>query len=220
MSGDPKDERIRELEEEVRRLSVMLESAPDFITRVTVDGDFLYVNRVAPGYRMSDIVGTSVLSYVPPQFQERALRAIRLARETGTIQQYATLGNTGADQIGHYLTRVSPVFEDGKITSLVMIATDVTALEENRIQLQVALDATGLGIWTHLPGGTGTWDETTRQIIGDFPDGIVADLALLLEQRIHPEDRALVSDGLKQAEVTGRYGPFEHRIVRPDGEVR
>ncbi|HEY6079359.1 MAG TPA: ATP-binding protein, partial [Polyangiaceae bacterium] len=47
-----------------------------------------------------------------------------------------------------------------------------------------------------------------------------ADLALLLEQRIHPEDRALVSDGLKQAEVTGRYGPFEHRIVRPDGEVR
>jgi PAS domain S-box-containing protein len=220
MSGDPKDERIRALEDEVRRLSVMLESAPDFITRLTVDGNFLYLNRLAPGYRMADVIGTSVDNYVPPEFRERAWQAMQRARDTGTVQQYATVGSTGPDQLGHYLTRVSPVLESGQVTSLVMIATDVTELEESRTLLQVALDAGALGIWTHTPPGKGTWDETTRKIFG-VPSGAVApDLGQLLAERIHPEDRALVGESLRQAEQSGRYGPIEHRILRPDGEVR
>src|ERR1700710_1087017 len=154
---DSKDDQIRALEEEVRRLKLMLESAPDFITRLSVDGNFLYLNRVAAGFEMSDVLGTSVDNYVPPEFRERAWQAMARARETGTVQQYATLGRTGKDSVGHYLTRVSPVLEDGEGTSMVMIATDVTALEENRTLLQVALDATGLGIWTMDPAGGGTW---------------------------------------------------------------
>src|SRR4051812_3241154 len=120
---DSKDDRIRALEEEVKRLELMLESAPDFITRISVDGKFIYLNRLAPGFQMSEVVGTSVVDYVPPQFRERAWQAIEKARETATVQQYATLGPTSVDSVGHYLTRVSPVLENGKVTSLVMIAT-------------------------------------------------------------------------------------------------
>jgi PAS domain S-box-containing protein len=148
---DSKDDRIRALEDEVSRLKLMLASAPDFITRLSLDGKFLYMNRLAPGFQMSDVIGTSVDNYVPPEFRERAWQAMQQARETATVQQYATLGRTGVDTVGHYLTRVSPVLEDGEVTSLVLIATDVTALEENRTLLQVALDATGLGIWTMDP---------------------------------------------------------------------
>ncbi len=223
MSGDPKDERIRELEDEVRRLSLMLESAPDFITRITVDGKFEYLNRLAPGYSMSDVVGTSVDAYVPVEFRERAWQAMQRARETGTVQQYATLGSTGPGQIGHYLTRISPVIENDKVTSLVMIATDVTELEENRTLLQVALDATALGIWTHTPAGHGSWDETTRKIFGvvdPVEANSVPHLAKLLAERIHPDDQGIVTEGLKIAEGTDHYGPIEHRIIRPDGEVR
>jgi signal transduction histidine kinase/CheY-like chemotaxis protein len=35
---------------------------------------------------------------------------------------------------------------------------------------------------------------------------------------VHPDDRALVSEGLTQALRSGRYGPLEHRIRREDGE--
>ena len=219
MSEDSNDARVRELEEEVRRLTLMLESAPDFITRITPDGKFLYLNRLAPGYDMSQVLGTSVDSYVPPEFRERAWQAMRDASETGTTQEYATLGQTSADKVGHYLTRVSPVLENGRVTSLVLIATDVTALEESRILLQVALNATGLGIWTYDPvTGGGTWDETTRRIFGIAVDGSAPDLALVVGERVHPDDRAMVREGLAQAVRSGRYGPLEHRLKVEGGE--
>ncbi|HEX3852128.1 MAG TPA: ATP-binding protein, partial [Polyangiaceae bacterium] len=115
---------------------------------------------------------------------------------------------------------VSPVLENGEVTSLVLIATDVTELEENRTLLQIALDASGLGIWTMDPVGGGTWDETTRKIFGVSEDLPSPKLSETLAQRIHEADRARVAQGLEQAALTGRYGPLEHRIVHSDGEVR
>ena len=220
MTSDSPDDRIRALEGEVRRLTLMLESAPDFITRITVDGKFLYLNRLAPGFRMEDVLGTSVDAYVPPEFRERAHQAMRAACETGRVQEYATIGQISADKIGHYLTRVSPALEHGKPTSLVMIATDVTLLEESRTLLQLALDATGLGMWTFEPAsGTGSWDETSRRIFGVSADEPSPTLSRI-EALIHPDDRALVRDGLAEAMRTGRYGPVEHRLLSPSGEVR
>ncbi len=103
MTNDSEDVRIRALQDEVRRLTLLLESAPDFITRITVDGAFLYLNRLAPGFEMKEVLGTSVDAYVPPEFRERAHQAIQAARETGKVQEYATLGRVSADKVGHYL---------------------------------------------------------------------------------------------------------------------
>ena len=217
---ESKDDRIAALEDEVRRLRVMLESAPDFITQLTVDGKFLYLNRLAPGFQMKEVLGTTIDAYVPPEFHERAWQAIAQARDTATVQQYANLGRTGIDTVGHYLTRISPVVEHGEVSSLVLIATDVTALEENRTLLQLALDATGLGIWTMEPGGHGSSDETTRRIFGVTEQAPPAQLSKMLYERIHEADRAPVSEAFEQAKLTGRYGPLEHRIVHPSGEVR
>src|SRR5689334_21251861 len=163
MAGDEAD-RTRALEAEIRRLKAMLECAPSFVMRISLDRKLLYINQLAPGFRMEDVIGTSADNYVPEAFRERARQAVQAACETGTVQEYSTLGQISTDRVGHYLTRVSPVVEDGVITSLVVIATDVTALAEQRVQLQLALDATGLGIWTFEPGsGVTTWDATTRR---------------------------------------------------------
>ena len=217
---DSQDDRIRALEDEVKRLSVMLESAPDFITRLTVEGKLLYLNRLAPGYEMGAVLGTAMEDYIPPEYREQARLAIARARATGTVQQYANLGRNGVNTMGHYLTRISPVLEDGEVKSLVLIATDVTALEENRVLLQVALDASGLGIWTMDPDHTGSWDETTRRIFGVPLDEPNPNLAGMLQDRIHEADRERVAEGINEVMRTGKYGPLEHRIVHPNGEVR
>jgi two-component system, cell cycle sensor histidine kinase and response regulator CckA len=220
MSQD-EDARLRALEEEVRRLSALLENAPDFISRITVDGKFLYVNRVAPGFERSQVLGQSIESFVPPEYQERMHQAMRAACATGETQEYATLGPQSSDQLGHFLTRVSPVTENGVISSLLMIATNVTALEDSRTLLQVALNATGLGIWTYeLSGGGGSADETTRRIFGITAPDSDLHLSSMLQSHIHPDDRALVAEGLERAVRLGAYGPLEHRILRPDGELR
>jgi PAS domain S-box-containing protein len=137
------------------------------------------------------------------------------------VQQYSTLGRTSTAEIGHYLTRVGPIVENGVVTSLVLVATDVTALEESRTLLQVALNATGLGIWTYEPGsGAGSWDATTQRIFGAEASNDLPDLRSMLGERVHAEDRALVRDGLAETMRTGRYGPLEHRITWPNGETR
>jgi signal transduction histidine kinase/ActR/RegA family two-component response regulator len=170
---------------------------------------------------MEQVLGTSVDGYVPEAFRERAHQAMRAAIDTKSVQQYSTVGQTSANEVGHYLTRVSPMIEDGEVTSLVMIATDVTMLEEQRLQLQVALDASELGIWTHDPvAGRGSWDAQSRRIFGVKEDVPAPDLPTVLEKLIHPDDRQVVAEALARAEETGRYGPISHRIVREQGDVR
>jgi PAS domain S-box-containing protein len=214
------EERIRGLEAEVRRLQVMLASAPDFISRLTIDGKFLYLNRLAPGFTMEQVLGSSIDVYLPPDARPQAHAAMKAAHETRTVQQYATTGRVSADKFGHYLSRIGPVIEDGEVTSLVMVGTDVTALEEQRILLQVALDATGLGIWTHDPeSGSGQWDETTRRILG-LSSSPAPQFERTMAKIVHPEDHALVREGLSRAQTSGRYGPLEHRVLRASGEVR
>ena len=125
MSDDGQDQRIQELEEEIRRLRAMLESAPDFIARVGVDGTIQYVNRPLPGLSPAEVLGAPSERFVAAEYHARAREALRLACETGETQEYATLGPRRGEQLGHFLTRVSPVREDGALTSLLMIATDV-----------------------------------------------------------------------------------------------
>lgn len=215
------DDRIRELEAEVRRLHVMLQSAPDFVLRLTPDGKILYINRLAPGFRLEDVVGSSIEDYIPPAFQAKARNAVDAACRTQSVQEYATLGQVSTDRVGHYLTRLSPVIEDGEVTSVVMTSTDVSALERQRVLLQIALDSGRLGIWTFNPAlGSGTWDDTTRQIFGLEPGANPPPLPLMLSECIHPDDRERVMNALQDSESTSRFGPIEHRIRWSNGDVR
>jgi two-component system, cell cycle sensor histidine kinase and response regulator CckA len=214
------EDKIRELEAEVRRLHVMLESAPDFIVRVTRDGKISYINRLAPGFCLENVVGSSIENYIPPQFHDQARRAIEAAYDTRTVQEYATLGQISQDRVGNYLTRVSPVVEGGVVTSALMTSTDVTALEQQRTLLQLALNSGNLGIWTFNPAtNSGTWDESTRRIFGLEPGENPPPLPVMLSERIYPDDRERVLKALHDSQATDRFGPIEHRLRRPNGEV-
>ncbi|HEU5076553.1 MAG TPA: ATP-binding protein [Polyangiaceae bacterium] len=221
MGPDDLRERVAELEAEVRVLHTMLQSAPDLITRTSIDGKFLYLNHVTPGFRMEDVVGSPAVSYLPEAHREIAYAAMKRSMETRSVQQFATVAPISADRMGHYLTRVSPIIEDGEVTSLVMVATDVTTLEEQRIYLQVAIDAGELGIWNYNPtDGELDWDARTYAIFGQAEGSPPPTAAEMLSAYVHPDDRELVTSALERTHVTGRYGPLQHRILRPRGEVR
>lgn len=76
-----------------------------------------------------------------------------------------------------------------------------------------------LGSW-HLDalGGTGSWTDGMNDILG-VPPGVPHTVAFFLDL-VLPEDRPLVQAATEQAFATGRSGPLEFRIVRPDGEQR
>src|SRR5579883_3377390 len=88
-------ERVDELEREARAarsnealLRSVLENAPDFITRVTIDGTLLFLNRVAPGYAMDSSVGRSVLDFIAPESHEIVLRTLDHVARTGKPGTY------------------------------------------------------------------------------------------------------------------------------------
>lgn len=218
--GTETDDRIRSLEDEVRRFQQILLCAPDFVSLVTPDGRFLYINKLPPGVRLEDVVGTSMFAKIRPQLQELSRAAMQRAVETRQVQHYSTAGQITRDRMGHFFTRVSPIVENDEVTALVMIATEVSAIEEQRLLLQVALDAHGLGTWSCSPTqGTATWDETARRTLGLAPD-TECSIDRFLQERVHPGERELISNTLARSFTSGNYGPIEHRIVLPRGEVR
>jgi diguanylate cyclase (GGDEF)-like protein/PAS domain S-box-containing protein len=77
-----------------------------------------------------------------------------------------------------------------------------------------------LGSWEWDVGtGEVSWSDETYRIYGYEPKEFVPTLEKLMEL-VHPEDRVLVSKNRDGALYKAKPYDFEHRIVRPNGEVR
>ena len=63
------------------------------------------------------------------------------------------------------------------------------------------------------------WSDEVICIFGIAPQEFSATAEAFFE-RIHPEDRQRVHQAIEEAIATTSHGEYEHRIVRPDGEVR
>ena len=95
------------------------------------------------------------------------------------------------------------------------------ALRGSEERLSLAMDAAGLGLWEFdIASGELMWNSHIRVMYGVEPDAVVG--FDLFVDAIHPEDRNRVLAAYERA----LEGPerqdfaFEHRIVRPNGEIR
>jgi PAS domain S-box-containing protein len=231
------DRRIREVDADVRAdggtpevqqmLDAMLgshqvlESVPNIISVKDREHRILYMNHVIPGHDVSDIVGTTALSYVSPEDRARYEAAFERAWTTGESE--ALTFKTVGDQ---YLeTTFVPLKQGSQVVFMMGSNTDVTerrhaeaARRESERRLHHAIKASGMGTW-EIRHGVITWDDALCQIFGvrpeDAPHSVPEFLAM-----VHPEDRELVSRIVARHRETGVYDDFEHRLVRPSGEVR
>ncbi|MGV3526849.1 MAG: PAS domain-containing protein [Candidatus Sericytochromatia bacterium] len=113
----------------------------------------------------------------------------------------------------------------GEAIRMLGMCLDITARKEaealqieNHERLELARSTGLMGIWDmDLASGQSIWDARTREILG-----VPQDLEATFEQfkaLVHPEDVPLLFD---TAPADYGHEPFhlEHRIVRPDGEIR
>jgi two-component system, cell cycle sensor histidine kinase and response regulator CckA len=114
----------------------VLDNAPDFICQVTPDGTFLFVNRLAPGLGVDDIVGMSMYDFVQPRFHANIRACLARVVETGQPDAYESMGVGAHGRTAHYFTRIGPIKDGDKVTALTVIATDVTRLKEAELALQ------------------------------------------------------------------------------------
>ncbi|AHG93420.1 PAS sensor protein (plasmid) [Gemmatirosa kalamazoonensis] len=117
----------------------------------------------------------------------------------------------------------SPISTD----AVLWVARDVTERKraEDRLrrreqQLAEAQQIAHLGSWEHDLGTyTLTWSDETYRILGVAPQWFVPTLRSFMA-RVHPDDRARVRRGMVEARRRTDGVSVEHRVVRPDGQVR
>src|SRR5579863_433562 len=93
-------------------------------------------------------------------------------------------------------------------------------LQESKEWLEEAQRVAHLGYWVwDLETNQVIWSEETYRIFGLVRKGDSFDVALVREM-IHPDDREAVFTTAKKAIDTATRADCEHRLFRPDGEMR
>lgn len=87
-------------------------------------------------------------------------------------------------------------------------------------EVRQAMEAAGVGLWVFdVTADRVTWSSSMCRIAGVDPSDFPRDYAQWREL-VHPEDLGRVESMVQEAMSRGEYPDMEHRLLRPDGEVR
>lgn len=177
------------LRAEAARLRAILESAPDQIYVLDLDGTIRFVNYVVAGFDRTSVERHNWLEFIPADYRG-ALRAV-LARigEGQGPERFDVLAPGVHHEINWFSSHVAALREDGQITGAVAVARNVTERRHNEAQL-IASDRLA---------SLGTLSTALAHEINNPLAAVVANLELL--GRFLPEGVAApeVSDMLTDA---------------------
>jgi len=236
VTAPPPDDELARLRAEVTRLAddlaaerglrnAVIDHSPDFIVLCDLQGRMKFVNRLAPGVRLADVVGAPMTSFAPPQYTEIINDSIAHTVRTREVSIFESFADAGPGNPRHFINRIAPVLEDGEVTAVILVATDVERLRraeeevrERDARLHIIVDAAQMGIWSiDLDHGTANADDRANAIFGRAEGPLPLERALDV---IPPEDRTIVLAAIAAARTTGKYGPLQHRVVHPSGAIR
>jgi PAS domain S-box-containing protein len=138
------------------RLRTVMDNAPDTILQVDRDGTITFINRPIPGLSREQIIGTSVLAWVPLEQHSVVRHALNIVFTTGQRQEYEIMGPGPDGTVREYIVRVMPVMIEGRIESAIYVATDITErkqAEEALLYFQMAVGSAADAIGMATPDG-------------------------------------------------------------------
>lgn len=211
--------------EDASFLRAVLEAIPAFVVRLDAEQRIQYINHLRTGVTLKQTIGRPAREFVAPEDFERFQAAVERALLTGEPCSYLARGSHAVTRGGaaYYESHAVPIDNGDGGRAVCIIATDVSehvaradALADSEEKLRIAVEATGIGLFT--------WDAAAdrlecNQRFVDMVGCAPASSSEYMARVVHPEDRARLS-GARDAATAGKPIFPEHRIVRPDGEVR
>jgi PAS domain S-box-containing protein len=209
--------------EELLHGGELLANLPVALTILGRNLRILYVSRPPSGDQSVRVVGTNALDHLKPEDRPRYTEAFETAWNTGRDQVLEFQIVTGQ----YWEARLSPARRNGEPVAMFATASETTArrqaladLRDNEQRLRLALEATGMGTWSwDVRTGEVHWDSVVCTLFGLEPEDVPKTYDDYI-RLLHTDDRSRVGAALQTYLQTGRYDDLEHRIVRPDGEVR
>lgn len=171
------------------------------------------------GYPADELLGRSILDFLPAEEHEVAMAAIHQNRESA-LELHVRHKDGGWRVVE---VRGRPI-EGGPLR--VATLRDVTSrreaektVRESEERLSIVIDAARLGTWDrNLKTGEMFWSTRCKELFG-----LAAEAPLSYEtflERVHPEDRDRVVTAAREAIEEGVSYNVEVRVVWPDGTVR
>ena len=102
----------------------LVENAPEIILVTDLDGELKFINRTTEQAKRA--IGRTAYEYIRQPFWESTRRAFAALRETGQPQQYEVLAHRQGGGSGWYSTRLGPIYHEGKLDSVIIVASDIT----------------------------------------------------------------------------------------------
>ncbi|NMF58575.1 PAS domain S-box protein [Pseudanabaena yagii] len=214
------------------RFRAAFEQAAVGIGQVDLNGYFANVNQ-----KLCDILG-----YTETELLSKSLREISgpddFAKDeeqinkllTGEIQAFF-IEKCYIHKDGHIIwtnLNVSLVHKfDGSPEYLLGVVQDISdrklaesKLQEERLRLQLALDAAQMGCWgCNLQTGQLFWSDRAQEVFGFVPGTFPGDRDTFLAM-VYPDDYDRVVQAIDHTFSTGAPYQIEYRIRRLDGELR
>jgi PAS domain S-box-containing protein len=135
------EEALRESEDRWRSL---VSNAPGIIMTVDRAGTILSINRTVEGYRVEDVVGTSIYEYALPESQEVMRKAVESVFATGQPTSYELHGAGPNRGLAWWDTRVGPITLGGKVVAVTLMNTDITVRKETERKLEALAEEQNL----------------------------------------------------------------------------
>jgi PAS domain S-box-containing protein len=211
---------LRDREE---RLRTLLQSTPDFIMEADRDGKILFINYTVPEMTAEQAIGTSLYDYISPESQEVYVSTLGRIFETGEPARVETVGLGPEGRTSYYQTRFAPVERDGRVDTVLVIATDVTERRraeeavresEQKLRIMFATIKDGL-IMTDMNGRVVDTNDEALKIYGYSDMGELIGKSGL--ELIAEEDRARAIEASWEAFAKGHGAMLEYSMLRKDG---
>ena len=221
----------RRAEAERERLAAIVDSTDDAIIGKTLDGTVTSWNAAAErlyGYAAEEVVGRPISLLIPPERAAELDDILSRLRRGGRVEHLETVRVRKDGSPIQVSVTISPVPDaEGRPVGASTIARDITErraaeeeLRRSREQLQLALEATNLGIceWD-LATGRLTWSKEHYELLGYEPfsfEPVYDDW----RARIHPADIGALERELEEARAGHRTALSDARVLLPGGGLR
>src|SRR5271156_966811 len=233
--GKRAEDALRKSEKELRDV---IDTIPAIVWSTLADGSNTYVNKRFVEYSGSSAeqtAGSGWQALIHPDDLERHAGKWREAVATGKAHEIEVRSRRSDGQYRWHLDRGVPLRdEDGNIVKWYGVTTDIedrkraeeglqlvsSDLQDSKAKLEEAQRIAHVGYWEwDLTSNRVIWSDEAYRIYGLRPQEYPIDITVL-RKMIHPEDLEFVFRVAEEAVRGGLRTDVEHRIIRPNGEVR
>ncbi|HSC87909.1 MAG TPA: PAS domain-containing protein, partial [Polyangiaceae bacterium] len=196
----------------------LLACLPDHVLWLDTECRVLGSNKSLNPAQSRPLLGRCVLDLLDPLERAKAESAYDEVRTTGKPNSFQARYNDPSGQSSLFETFIVPLGAPGDISGFITNSRDVTGASQRDRNLELAVQATGMGIWRFdVRTGAVEWNAEMHRIMGrEVP--IAPDT--YLAEAVHPEDKEQAVAQTRRSFEEGVFGTISHRIVRPDGAVR